>query len=392
MLLSLALMFLCGLGLGRVFQKLKIPGLVGMLITGVVLGPYVLNLLDGSILSVSADLRQAALIIILIRAGLSLDVEDLKAVGRPAVLMSFVPACFEMAGTILIAPKLLNINILDAAILAAVIASASPAVIVPRMLRLMETGYGTNKSIPQLVLAGDSVDDIFNIVVFTSLIGLTGGEKISTLRFAEIPLSILLGVVMGTLIGFLLTILFKRVHMRDSAKVIILLSVAFLLAVSEKKAENIFPFSGLLAVMTIGVVILKRNSSVAKRISEKFSKLWVGAEIVLFVLIGASVDIGYAAEGGMKTVFLLVVILIIRAAGILLCLVKTNLNWKERLFCTFTGIPKATVQAAIGGIPFMMGLPCGEIILAVAVLAILFTAPLGAVCLDLTYKKLLTKS
>lgn len=391
MLTSLAIIFLCGLLMGSIFRKLKLPSLIGMLITGIVLGPYALNLLDGSILSISADLRQLALIIILTRAGLSLDLDDLKKVGRPAVLMSFVPACFEMLGTILIAPKLLHISLLDAAILAAVVASASPAVIVPRMLNLMEEGYGTDKNIPQLVLAGDSVDDIFNIVVFTSLLGLTNGEAVSAMRFAEIPISIALGVAIGVLVGFLLMLCFKKIHLRDSAKVILILSIAFLLVALENKVENILPFSGLLAVMAAGVTILRNTPTVAKRISAKFSKLWVGAEILLFVLVGASVNIGYAASAGFYTILLLVAVLVIRAVGILLCLWRTNLNWKERLFCTCTGIPKATVQAAIGGIPLAMGLPSGEMILAVAVLAILCTAPLGAFVLDVSYKKLLTK-
>ena len=392
MLTSLALILLCGLILGSLFQKLKIPSLIGMLIVGIILGPYVLNLLDDSILGISADLRQMALIIILTRAGLSLDLDDLKKIGRPAVMMSFIPACFEMAGTILIAPKLLNIPLLDAAVLAAVVASASPAVIVPRMLKLMNTGYGTNKNIPQLILAGDSVDDVFNIVVFTSLIGLTGGEKISALKFAQIPVSIVLGIIAGVAVGLLLAVLFKKVRMRDSVKVILLLSIAFLLMALEKYTEGIFPFSGLIAVMSAGVIILRQTPIAAERISTKFSKLWVGAEILLFVLVGASVDITYVSSAGLKAILLLVAVLIIRAVGILLCLVKTDLNKKERLFCTFTGIPKATVQAAIGAIPLSMGLPNGEIILAVAVLSILFTAPLGAFILDLTYKRLLDNS
>jgi len=389
MLTSMALILLCGLILGSVFQKLKIPSLIGMLIVGIVLGPYVLNLLDESILNISADLRQAALIIILTRAGLSLDLDDLKKIGRPAVLMSFIPACFEMAGTILIAPKLLNIPILDAAILAAVVASASPAVIVPRMLKLMKTGYGTNKNIPQLILAGDSVDDVFNIVVFTSLIGLTDGEKISAVKFAQIPVSILLGIIAGVAVGFLLTVLFDKIHMRDSVKVLLLLSIAFLLMTLEHYTEGVFPFSGLISVMAAGVIILRKSPAVAERISVKYSKLWVGAEILLFVLVGASVNITYVSSAGLKSILLLVAVLIIRAVGILLCLIKTNLNKKERLFCTFTGIPKATVQAAIGAIPLSMGLPNGEIILAVAVLSILFTAPLGAFVIDMTYKRLL---
>ena len=389
MLTSLALIFLCGLLLGSLFRKLGLPPLIGMLITGILLGPYVLNILDDSILTISADLRKIALIIILTRAGLSLDVDDLKKIGRPAIMMSFIPACFEMMGTILIAYNLLKLPLLDSAILAAVVASASPAVIVPRMLRLMDEGYGTDKNIPQLILAGDSVDDVFNIVVFTSLLGLTGGENISFMKFARVPISIFTGIFIGVICGYLLSLLFRKIHMRDSVKVILLLCIAFLLAALEEFTENVFPFSGLLSVMAAGVVILRNIPIAAKRISVKFSKLWVAAEIILFVLVGASVNIGYAAEAGFKTIFMLIIVLIFRAAGILLCLIKTNLTWKERLFCTFTGIPKATVQAAIGAIPMAMGLPNGEIILAVAVLSILFTAPLGAFVIDFTYKRLL---
>ena len=391
MLTSLALIFLCGLFLGSIFQKLKLPSLIGMLITGIILGPHALNLLDSSILDISADLRQLALIIILARAGLSLDLADLRKIGRPAVLMSFVPACFEMAGTIFFATKLLKLPILDAAVLAAVVASASPAVIVPRMIKLIESGYGTNKKIPQLILTGDSVDDVFNIVVFTSLIGLSQGEKVSVMRFAEIPVSIVVGIAAGVLIGWALSIFFKKIHIRDSAKVIILLSVSFFLVAFEENIKSVFPFSGLISVMAAGVAILKFTPNLAKRVSNKFSKLWVGAEILLFVLVGASMNVNYAVSAGINTVLLLAAVLIIRAVGILLCLIKTNLNRKERLFCTFTGIPKATVQAAIGGIPLTMGLPNGDIILAVAVLTILITAPIGAILIDKTYKRLLTK-
>ena len=392
MLTSLALIFLCGLLLGSVFKKIGLPGLIGMLITGIILGPHVLNLLDSSIIAISADLRQLALIIILTRAGLSLDFEDLKKIGRPAVLMSFVPACFEMAGTILLSVVFFELPLLEAAILAAVVASASPAVIVPRMIKLIESGYGTDKKIPQLILAGDSVDDMFNIVVFTSLLGLTNGESISVLRFAEIPVSILLGVLAGALIGFLLAVLFRCFHMQDSAKVIILLSAAFLLVALEETVKGFVPFSGLLAVMAAGMMILKSTPGAANRISVKFSKLWVGAEIILFALVGASVDIKYALSAGVKTIIMLIAVLIIRGIGILLCLIKTDLNPKERLFCALTGIPKATVQAAIGSIPLAMGLPGGEIILTIAVVSILFTAPLGAFIIDKSYKKLLTKT
>lgn len=391
MLTSLALILLCGLLLGSLFQKFKLPSLIGMLITGILLGPSVLNILSPEILLISPDLREIALVIILTRAGLSLDLSDLKKVGRPAILMSFIPACFEMLGTIFIAPKLLNISLLDAALLAAVVASASPAVIVPRMLKLMETGYGAQKKIPQMILAGDSVDDIFNIVVFTSLLSVSNGENVSFVQFATIPISIFTGIIAGIGIGFLITYLFKKIHIRDSGKVIVVLGISFLLVSLEDFLENRIPFSGLLTVMVIGIVLLKKIEPVAHRLSTKFSKLWVGAEILLFVLVGASVNISYASKAGIQTILLLILVLLIRGIGILICLIRTNLNWKERLFCVFTGIPKATVQAAIGGIPLAMGLVSGELILSVAVIAILFTAPLGAFILDNSYKKLLEK-
>ena len=392
MLTSLALIFLCGLLMASLCQKLKLPGLVGMLLTGILLGPFALNLLDDTILSLSADLRQMALIIILARAGLSLDWQDLKRIGRPAVLMSFVPACFEMAGTILIAPCLLNIPLLDAAILAAVVASASPAVIVPRMVRLIESGYGTDKSIPQLILAGDSVDDVFNIVVFSSLIGFSGGEEIALSRFAQIPLSILSGIAAGLMVGFLLAKLFQKIHMRDSVKLLVLLSLSFLLIAVEDMLPASIAFSGLIAVMAAGVALLQALPPVAGRLSARLSRLWVAAEVLLFALVGAGLDITCAVEAGGKTLLMLAAILLMRAVGIALCLLGTNLNRRERLFCTLTGIPKATVQAAIGGIPLALGLPNGALILAVAVLTILITAPLGAWALDNTYKHLLTQS
>lgn len=403
MLTSLALIFLCGLLLGSIFKKLRLPSLIGMLIVGIVLGPYVLNLLDDSILSISADLRELALIIILTRAGLSLDLEDLKKIGRPAMLMSFLPATFEMVGTVLLAQKLFSLPLLDAAVLAAVISSASPAVIVPSMLKLMNKGYGTNKSIPQLILAGASVDDVFNIVVFTSFLSLaekkmnssqltTNTATISPLRFLEVPVAILLGILVGVLMGILLSQLFKQVHMRDSVKVIILLSSAFLLVALEDIAKGVIPFSGLLAVMASGIILLKNIPATAERISSKFSKLWVGAEIMLFVLVGASVNIHYATSAGLKAITMLLVILLFRMAGVFCCLIKTSLNWKERLFCALANLPKATVQAAIGAIPLSIGMASGETILAVAVFSILFTAPLGALVIDSTYKKLLTKT
>lgn len=392
MLTSLGIIFLLGMLLGSIFKKLKLPGLLGMLLTGIIIGPYALNWLDGSILSISADLRQLALIIILTRAGLALDIKDLLKVGRPAILMCFLPACFEIIGMILIAPRLLGISILDAALMGAVVGAVSPAVIVPKMLYLMENRYGTNKSIPQLIMAGSSVDDVFVIVLFTAFTGLAQGDKISPISFIQIPVSIILGLLFGILLGILITLFFNRFHLRDSAKVLIFLSISFLLVAIEHSLKGIVPFSGLLAVMSMGAALQKKSSEIALRISAKFSKLWVGAEILLFVLVGATVDIKYAISAGFSAVLVIFGVLVFRMTGVFCCMIKTKLSLKERVFCMIAYSPKATVQAAIGSIPLTMGLPCGPIVLTVAVLAILITAPLGAFGIDITYKKLLDQS
>ena len=390
MLTSLALIFLFGLIFGALFQKLRLPPLLGMLIVGIVLGPYALNWLDDSLLSISADLRQIALIIILTRAGLNLNISDLKKVGRPAILMCFLPACFEILGMLVLAPPLLHISYLDAAIMGAVVGAVSPAVIVPKMLRLMEEGYGTKKSIPQLILAGASVDDVFVIVLFSSFTGLAKGESFSPWRFAEIPISILLGVLLGAALGLALAFFFQKVHVRDSVKVLLLLSFSFLLVALEDALEGIVPISGLIAVMSLGIALQRKRDIVARRLSLKFSKLWVAAELLLFVLVGATVDLHYAYAAGLPAVILIFGVLLFRMAGVWVCLFKTKLLFKERLFCVLAYMPKATVQAAIGSVPLSMGLSCGNIVLTVAVLAILITAPLGAFLIDLTYKKLLT--
>ena len=391
MLTSLALIFIVGLGLGWLFTRLHLPSLLGMLITGIVLGPYVLNMLDASILGISADLRQLALIIILTRAGLSLNLEDLKRVGRPAVLMCFVPACFEITGMVLLAPRLLGISVLEAAIMGSVIAAVSPAVIVPKMLKLMESGYGTKDSIPQLIMAGASVDDVFVIVMFTSFTGLAQGGTISPVTFAQIPISILTGILGGVLVGLAFAEIYRRVHVRDSVKVVVLLSIAFLLVALETLLKGHFPFSGLLAVMSCGIAVNRRRPEVAKRLSVKYSKLWLAAEILLFVLVGATVDVKYALAAGFSAVFVILGALVFRMLGVFVCLLKTKLTQKERLFCMIAYTPKATVQAAIGSVPLAMGLPCGQIVLTVAVLAILITAPLGAFAVDMSYRRLLPR-
>lgn len=389
MLTSIALILLLGLFLSSLFSKMKLPGLLGMIIAGIVLSPHAFNLIDQSILSISADLRQIALVIILTRAGLSLDFADLRRVGRPAILMCFVPACMEIIGTIILAPILLGVTVLEAAIIGSVIAAVSPAVIVPRMIKLIDEGYGKEHSIPQLILAGASVDDVFVIVVFTALISLASTGTISAISFLQIPVSILTGIGIGAATGSILVIFFKKFHMRDSVKVLIILSFSFLLLELQNRLEGIIPISGLLAIMSLGIVIKQKYSVLAKRLSGKYNKLWVAAEVFLFVLVGAAVDLRYAAAAGIFAVLLIICALAFRMSGVAMSLIKTKLTRQEKLFCMMAYTPKATVQAAIGTIPFTMGLPCGQTVLTAAVLSILITAPFGAICIDNLYKKLL---
>ena len=391
MLLSIAVILLTGLLLGGLFSKIKLPSLLGMIIVGIVLGPHALNLIDESILNISADLRQIALVIILTRAGLSLDISDLKRVGRPAILMCFVPACVEIIGTVLLAPLLLGISTLEAAVMGSVLAAVSPAVIVPRMIRLMEEGYGVDKGIPQLILAGASVDDVFVIIIFTAFTSLASTGELSPVSILQIPVSIVLGIIVGVIVGMVLVKFFRMFHMRDSVKLLIILSFSFLLIELQNQLEGIVPFSGLLAIMSLGIVIKRKYDILAKRLSGKYNKLWVAAEIFLFVLVGATVDLKYAAVAGVSAVLLVAGALVFRMIGVALCLIKTDLSRKERLFCMVAYVPKATVQAAIGAIPLTMGLSCGQIVLTIAVLSILITAPFGAICIDNLYKKLLEK-
>lgn len=397
MLTSLSLIFLVGLAMGAICQKLKLPRIIGMLATGIVLGPYVLDLLDPSILSISSDLRKMALIIILLKAGLSLNLEDLKKVGRPAIMMSFVPASFEIVGYLLFAPAILGITRVEAAVMGSVLAAVSPAVVVPRMVQLMETKYGTEKAIPQMIMAGASCDDIFVIVLFTTFLSMAQGGSADIKAFANIPVSIILGIILGAIVGYLLYLFFETVYakkhyVRNSMKVIIVLGFSFLLIAIEGWLEGKIAVSGLLAVVSMACVLkMKCTAFVSKRLSEKFGKLWLAAEVILFVLVGAAVDIRYTLEAGLAAVAMIFVALIFRSFGVLLCTVKTNLSAKERAFCVIAYLPKATVQAAIGSVPFAAGLPCGKIVLSVAVMAIIITAPLGAFGMDLTYKKFLTR-
>lgn len=397
MLTSLALIFLVGLSLAGIFQLLKLPRIIGMLLTGIILGPYALNLLDDSILSISSDLRQMALIIILLKAGLSLNLTDLKKVGRPAIMMSFVPASFEILAFILFAPAILNITRIEAAVMGAVLGAVSPAVVIPRMVQLMDSKYGTNKSIPQLILAGASCDDIFVIVLFTTFASMAQGGKANLIDFFNIPISIILGIILGAITGYIISTFFEKAYnlnhyVRNSTKVLVILGISFILMAIETWLKDIISISGLLAVVSMACVIkIKSPVTVSNRLSEKFGKLWIGAEVLLFVLVGAAVDIRYTMDAGVAAILMIFIALCFRAVGVGLCLLKTQLNFKERCFCIIAYIPKATVQAAIGSVPLAMGLACGQIVLSVAVLAILITAPLGAIGMDISYQKLLTQ-
>jgi NhaP-type Na+/H+ or K+/H+ antiporter len=391
MLLSLSLIFIVALALNGILNKLKIPGLLGMIFTGILLGPYVLNLISPEILAVSSDLREIALIVILLRAGFSLDLKDLKRVGRPAILLCFIPATFEIVAIILLAPIFFGMTTLEAAILATVVAAVSPAVVVPRMIHLLDNGYVKKHSVPQLIMAGASVDDVFVIVLFTSFMGMYKGDGFSPTSLLKVPVSIILGIGLGYVVGLVLIKLFERIHMRDTVKILVIFATSFLLVSMQTAVESYIPISGLLAIMAIGVTILMRYEKLAFRLKNKFSKIWVFAELILFVLVGAAVDITYLQQAGLLSVLLILLALVFRMVGVMLSLVKSPLNKKERLFSSIAYLPKATVQAAIGSIPLSQGVEAGNMILLIAVLAILVTAPIGAIGIDLTYDKLLKK-
>lgn len=391
MLLSIALILIFGISMGWICSKCKLPALLGMLVTGIVLGPYVLNYLDNSILEISADLRKIALIIILTRAGLGLDLSGLKKLGRPAVLMCFVPASLEIIGMLILAPNLMGMTLLESAIMGAVLAAVSPAVVVPRMVKLMDEGYGVNEGIPQLILAGASVDDVYVIVLFSTFVSMMQGQAASVISFINIPVSIVLGIVIGLFIGYSIAYFFKKVHIRDTTKVLIILSISLLLVVFEDSLTTPITFASLISIMFIGIGLQKKRENVAKRLSVKYGKLWVAAEVFLFVLVGATVNVGYLGKVGIRALLVIIGAILFRMAGVFICLLGTELNIKERMFAMMAYTPKATVQAAIGGIPLALGLACGDTVLTVAVLAIMLTAPLGAFAIDLFYKKLLKK-
>lgn len=392
MLLSIALIFLCGMLLSSVFQKLRLPGLLGMLLCGILIGPHVLNLLAPQLLAISADLRKLALIIILSRAGLALQLSDLKRVGRPAVLLCFLPACLEILGVMLLAPRLLGVSLVDAALIGAVLAAVSPAIVVPKMLRLMEDGYGVQKGIPQMILASGSVDNAFVLVVFSAFIGLAQGSALTPISLLRIPVSIVLGLLVGALTGAGFAWFFRTFHLRDSAKVLLILSISCLLVVLENAISAYVPFSSVLAILCIGVMLLRRHRVVAQRLSVKFNKLWVAAEVVLFVLVGATVDLSSTAVLGPAAILLILGALLFRMAGVFCCVPRTPLSRRERLFCAIAYLPKATVQAVTGSIPLALGLPCGQLVLTVAVLSVLLAAPIGALGIERSYSKLLHRS
>ena len=392
MLYSIALILVVGMSMGWICKKVKLPSLIGMLLTGIVLGPYVLDLIDESILGISADLRKIALVIILTRAGLGLDLSGLKKIGRPAFLMCFVPASFELLGVILAATKIINLSFLEAAIMGAVLAAVSPAVVVPRMVRLMEEGYGTKEGIPQLILAGASVDDVYVIVLFSTFVSMMQGEGISVMKFINIPVSIVLGIGIGLLLGSALALYFEKVHIRDTAKVLIIMSMSFFLVTIEDCLKTPITFSALIAIMFIGIGLKNKREVVADRLSAKYGKLWVAAEVFLFVLVGATVNIGYLENVGLKALLVIGCGLLFRMLGVFVCLLGTTFSLAEKIFVMLAYCPKATVQAAIGSVPLAMGFACGEIVLTVAVLAIVLTAPLGAFAIDLSYRKLLSRT
>lgn len=397
MLTSLALVFLLGLAAAALCSRIGLPRIIGMLLVGILIGPYVLNWLDDSILSISSALRQMALIIILIKAGLSLDLSDLKKVGRPAVMMSCVPASCEILAFFLLAPHILGINRIEAAVMGAVLGAVSPAVVVPRMVQLMEEKRGTGQGIPQMILAGASCDDIYVIVLFSTFVGMAQGGSANMMDFVNIPISIVLGVVLGAAVGLLLYLFLETAYrhgcyVRNSTKVILILGLSFLLMAVETWLKGTVSVSGLLAVMSMACVLkIKGSKKVTKRLSAKFGKLWIAAEAILFVLVGAAVDIRCAAQAGAAAVLMIALALVFRAVGVSICMLGTGLNRKERLFCVIAYLPKATVQAAIGSVPLAMGLPCGQLVLSVAVLAILITAPLGAIGIDRTAGRLLVQ-
>jgi NhaP-type Na+/H+ or K+/H+ antiporter len=392
MIFSLGLIILLGLSLNAIMLKLKIPSLIAYIITGIILGPFVLDLLSPDLLNISADLRKIALIVILLRAGLTLDIKDLKIVGKGAILLSFLPATLEIIAIAFLSQIFFSITLIEGFILGSILAAVSPAVVVPRMIKLIEQKKGTNKSIPQMVLAASSIDDIYAIVLFTIFVQIYQTNEFSFESVISFPVSILLGVFAGIFVGIVLVKLFKKFHMRDTVKVLLIFGLAFFFDFIETSLKGVVPFASLLAIITLGLTILKAYPILAERLTQKFSKIWVFSEMILFVLIGALVRISVIADVGLNFVILLVLAIFVRYLSVILSTGGINLNVKERLFVFFAYLPKATVQAAIGAIPLSLGMPGGEIILGISVLAIFITAPLGAILIDRTQDILLEQN
>jgi NhaP-type Na+/H+ or K+/H+ antiporter len=388
-LLSIGLILGLGFLFGVLFEKIKLPKIIGMIFIGILIGPSVLNIINGSVLNISAELRQTALVIILTRAGLSLDLENLKKIGRPALLMCFVPAIFEIAVITLIAPPLLGVTIFEALLIGSVVAAVSPAIIIPRMLKLQEAGYGKNKNVPELIMAGASVDDIFVIVLFYAFLGLSSGNALNLRTLVEIPVSIILGIIIGIVVGLGISRTLKKITVNEITQFLIVFAMSLALLGFETFIQTHVKFSALISIITLGMVIFLDNKIVATILQKQYASLWVFFEIILFVLVGISVDLNYVLSAGFMPIVVILIALIGRTIGVYISLIFTNLNFKERLFIIISYIPKATVQASIGAIALTNGLSVGPLILTIAVFSILITAPIGAILTDLSYKKLL---
>ena len=389
MIFSIAIILLSGIIAGRLAEKAGLPSLLGMILAGIAIGPFCLNIVDSRLLDISRQLRTIALIIILARAGLSLDMKVLRRLGRPALLMCFLPACTEIAAMALLAPIFFDISALDGAIIGTITAAVSPAVIVPKMIKLNSEGAGVQKGIPQLILAGASVDDVIVIVLFSAFASLSAGGSFSLSRFARIPPAIFIGLLAGLAAGYIIGRCLTFFTLNKPVQIILPLCAAFILYSAEDFLSAFIPFSGLIAVMAMGLVLQKSRPEKLPLLSGAWADIWALAQIVLFVLVGTAVNLPYAMGAGISAVVLILLILPIRCIGVQACLVGTDLNFKERLFVSLAYLPKATVQAAMSAVPLAMGLSCGSLALTMAVLAILITAPLGAFLIDKFYKKLL---
>lgn len=392
MLTDIAVIFLLGIVFAKVFEKMGLAPIIGMLMAGIIISPHQLNIVSDTIINLSADLRQIALVVILTRAGLSLNFDKLKKVGRPAILLSFVPASIEMLAIIFFSQNFFNIDTIDAGIMAAVLAAVSPAIVVPRMIKLINEGYGGDKNIPEMILAGASVDDVFVIVFFSSFLALKTGGKLSAMSFLNIPISIITGIFLGIIIGKIFVFVFEKININEIYKTMIFVSLSFLMLKLQSLIEPYIAMSALIAIMAAGIVINRIDSKMAKELLGTYNRLWKIFELFLFVLVGISVDLTYIKEAGLLAVLLIIIGLIFRMIGVNISLIGTNLDKNERVFTSFAYLPKATVQAAIGPVALSMGLNSGNLILSVSVIAILLTAPLGAILTDKTYKKLLKKS